>query len=181
MLNPIYEDDDFFKADLFRRETLDFTDSDETARCLYIPVHVGQSFTGLFYIRGEEGNRKLGHDPRNVQMICQMFHQRYCELWKGSNYGDIKFTDREKEALQWMSQGKSNSVIGGIVGISKHTVEVYLRSIFKKLAVTNRTSAAVKASELGLLDPYMPLYLSPASAAKSYVTTYSMLAGLHLI
>ena len=34
---------------------------------------------------------------------------------------------REREILQWAAAGKSNQVIGDILGISNRTVEVHLR------------------------------------------------------
>lgn len=58
---------------------------------------------------------------------------------------------REKEVLQWVMEGKSDSVIADIMTISDHTVDTYLRRCYKKLDVSNRMSAVVKAINLGII------------------------------
>lgn len=58
---------------------------------------------------------------------------------------------REVEILRWVAQGKSNGVIADILEISPGTVDTYLRRVFEKLNVTDRTSAAVKGVSLGLI------------------------------
>ncbi|MET0364307.1 MAG: LuxR C-terminal-related transcriptional regulator, partial [Sphingobium sp.] len=58
---------------------------------------------------------------------------------------------REVEILRWVAQGKSNGVIADILEISPGTVDTYLRRVFEKLKVTDRTSAAVKGVSLGLI------------------------------
>lgn len=58
---------------------------------------------------------------------------------------------REVEILRWVAQGKSNGVIADILEISPGTVDTYLRRVFEKLAVTDRTSAAVKGVSMGLI------------------------------
>ncbi len=51
-------------------------------------------------------------------------------------------TAREGEILQWLKQGKSNSAIAIILGVTEKTVGKHLEHIFAKLEVENRTSAA---------------------------------------
>ncbi len=58
---------------------------------------------------------------------------------------------REVEILRLIAQGKSNSVIAVILGIAPGTVDTYLRRVFDKLGVADRTSAAVKGVGLGLI------------------------------
>ncbi|CUS38986.1 conserved hypothetical protein [Candidatus Nitrospira nitrosa] len=53
---------------------------------------------------------------------------------------------RESEILSWVSQGKTNSKIGMILGISRRTVQKHLERIYIKLGVENRTAAAMVAS-----------------------------------
>ena len=60
---------------------------------------------------------------------------------------------RENEVIHWVARGKSNSVIGDILGCSAHTVDTHLRRIFAKLDVSDRISAAVRAVALGLTSP----------------------------
>lgn len=53
-------------------------------------------------------------------------------------------TDREAEVLYWLSLGKTNRDIGHILSMSPRTVNKHLESIFRKLAVENRTAATAR-------------------------------------
>lgn len=54
-------------------------------------------------------------------------------------------TDREWEVLELIVQGKKNDMIGDQLFISYKTVTNHVASIFRKLQVTDRTSAAILA------------------------------------
>ena len=61
------------------------------------------------------------------------------------------FSERELEILQLLADGLSNREIGLRLSISLDTVKWHNRQIFSKLYVKNRTQAASRAQELGLL------------------------------
>jgi DNA-binding CsgD family transcriptional regulator len=52
-------------------------------------------------------------------------------------------TPREREVLEWLGQGKANSEIGTILGISTHTVKRHVERILAKLGAENRYAAAL--------------------------------------
>ena len=52
-------------------------------------------------------------------------------------------TPREAEILRLVAMGLKNKEIGRRLGISELTVKTYLRSVFSKLGVNNRTQAAI--------------------------------------
>ncbi|MCX5495892.1 response regulator transcription factor [Kaistia dalseonensis] len=54
-------------------------------------------------------------------------------------------TQREAEVLLWIARGKSNRDIGEILGLSPRTVNKHLETVYQKLGVENRASAAVVA------------------------------------
>jgi DNA-binding NarL/FixJ family response regulator len=54
-------------------------------------------------------------------------------------------TTREAEVLLWIARGKSNRDIGEILGLSPRTVNKHLETIYAKLGVENRASAAILA------------------------------------
>jgi DNA-binding NarL/FixJ family response regulator len=56
-------------------------------------------------------------------------------------------TPRAAEALLWLSQGKTNSDIAAILGISESTVKKYVQEMFEKLGVETRGAATVRALE----------------------------------
>lgn len=51
-------------------------------------------------------------------------------------------TPREQQTLCWVREGKTDAEIAIILGISIHTVKDYLKRIYRKLGVRNRTEAA---------------------------------------
>jgi len=62
-----------------------------------------------------------------------------------------KMTRREIDVISLMAKGKSDKEISLALSISGKTVQTYTQKLFKKLAITNRTEAAVKAAKLGLV------------------------------
>jgi two-component system, NarL family, response regulator LiaR len=62
-------------------------------------------------------------------------------------------TTREIEVLRLLAQGRTNPEIAQELGISRGTVKIHVQHIIAKLGVSDRTQAAVRAIELGLLDP----------------------------
>lgn len=59
----------------------------------------------------------------------------------------LGLTPREAEVLLWVAQGKANTDIGMILGMSEKTVKIHVGSILRKLSVENRTAAARVAIE----------------------------------
>ncbi len=61
-------------------------------------------------------------------------------------------TLREIEVLRLVADGRTNQDIATILNISRGTVKVHVEHILAKLDVSDRTEAAVYASQLGLLN-----------------------------
>lgn len=59
-------------------------------------------------------------------------------------------TGRERELLAQIAQGRNNTEIARLLGISVKTVRNYISSILAKLQVTDRAQAIVRAREAGL-------------------------------
>jgi LuxR family transcriptional regulator, maltose regulon positive regulatory protein len=60
-------------------------------------------------------------------------------------------TDREREVLALMAEGRTNPEIADALVIATGTVKAHTARIYGKLDVHNRTEAAARAHELGLL------------------------------
>jgi DNA-binding NarL/FixJ family response regulator len=61
-------------------------------------------------------------------------------------------TAREREVLQLVAQGRSNSEIARHLFISAKTVSVHVSNILAKLGASGRTEAAALARQRGLLE-----------------------------
>lgn len=60
--------------------------------------------------------------------------------------GTVVLTAREQEVLAELAKGASNKSIARALGISTGTVRVHVKSVLRKLALDNRTQAAVWAA-----------------------------------
>jgi LuxR family quorum-sensing system transcriptional regulator CciR len=98
----------------------------------------------------EQGEELTAADLRRIQSVGQTAFRVYCNIVQHlDNLPTL--SNREMEVLYWISRGKSNSVIAEILAISPSSVDVYVRRLFAKLDVTDRTTASVKAMAHGLL------------------------------
>lgn len=61
-----------------------------------------------------------------------------------------ELTEREREVLALIAQGKSNAEIAHRLIISPKTLSNHVSSIFNKLQVADRAQAIVKARESGV-------------------------------
>ena len=50
-------------------------------------------------------------------------------------------TPREREIMEWVSEGKTNWEIACILGCVEQTVKKHLQNIYRKLGVENRIAA----------------------------------------
>jgi LuxR family transcriptional regulator of csgAB operon len=60
---------------------------------------------------------------------------------KAEDANQVKLTQREKEIIKLLSEGKSNEDIADDLFISPHTVKTHLYKVYKKLNVKNRFEA----------------------------------------
>jgi LuxR family maltose regulon positive regulatory protein len=60
-------------------------------------------------------------------------------------------SERELEVLQLLAAGKANREIADELYVTVHTVKKHITHILGKLGAANRTEAAARARELGLL------------------------------
>ena len=80
-------------------------------------------------------------NPRVARMVLDMFSRQHMAPQK-NDYG---LTAREKEILDLMVKGLIKKEIAEQLGVSYHTVNNQLRSIYEKLHVNTRGGAVAKA------------------------------------
>ncbi|KUO54921.1 MAG: hypothetical protein APF78_12060 [Sphingomonadales bacterium BRH_c3] len=116
---------------------------------LCIGPYARSGFVGV----GLQMERKplMSADVRRTQVAAQLCFQRYCDLVGPNTDGMPELSQRELDVITWIGEGKSNAVIAEILGISKNSVDSYVKRIFAKLGVSDRTAAAVRAVSLGLI------------------------------
>ena len=70
-----------------------------------------------------------------------------------SRLKDLPITNREKEVLVHLAQGKTNKEISQNMVLSTSTVRNHISNIFTKLQISNRSQATAIAIYAGLLTP----------------------------
>ena len=94
--------------------------------------------------------------PKNLHFCLIVKKYHFAKIIVEKIYRIMKkkqtnLTLREIEVLKLIVLGASNKDIGEKLFITHHTVKAHLTQIYKKLGVTNRTSAAIKAKDNNIL------------------------------
>ncbi|WOI56942.1 response regulator transcription factor [Palleronia sp. LCG004] len=64
---------------------------------------------------------------------------------------DLTFSPREMQVLEQLSAGRSNKEIARVLGIRVSTVKLHVGALYRKLGASNRTQAAIRARNIGVL------------------------------
>lgn len=94
-------------------------------------------------------------DPQIADYVLQIIPGQGAgggaDISNASNTQDHMLSPRELDVLRQLAQGKSNQEIADDLIISPYTVKNHVCNIIQKLAVTDRTQAAIKAIKEGLV------------------------------
>jgi DNA-binding NarL/FixJ family response regulator len=80
-----------------------------------------------------------GHSPLDPRVAGALLPSRISE--------GPQLSDRELQVLRLTAKGLANKQIGRALGISERTVKVHLGNVFRRIGVSDRTSAALWARE----------------------------------
>src|SRR5215217_2741801 len=102
-----------------------------------------------------------GESPLNQELATRLLRRLAEEKQQKSYMSPSKrrdplgeaLTPRETEVLALLTTGQTNQQIAQTLTISKGTAKVHVERIIRKLGVSDRTQAAVRAIELGLTYP----------------------------
>ncbi len=84
--------------------------------------------------------------------LAKWIQERFAEIgafWEGAENMFMPLSDREMEILELIARGMTNKQIALRLGISHQTVKNHMTSILRKLAVNDRTQAAIYALRKG--------------------------------
>ncbi len=126
-------------------------------RGLTIPVHGPRGELGIFSLYSDLSDTEFHKvtDARKyeIQVLSYHFHDTIQRTLKANKAASlpIPLTEREVEILRWTAGGKTAWEVGAILKISERTVNFHLQNVMEKFGVHNKTHAAAKAMNLGLL------------------------------
>ncbi|WP_246749947.1 LuxR family transcriptional regulator [Mesorhizobium caraganae] len=88
-----------------------------------------------------------------LALVALHFHLRIADFANSIGAEEpVILSQREKECISWVARGKSSWEIGKILHISDNTVNFHIKNVLKKLESSNRTVAAIKATNIGIID-----------------------------
>lgn len=88
-------------------------------------------------------------DKGSAMPSTVMYNSFLSDIPEGTE--DIKLTPRENDVLSFLIKGAANKEIARALDLQVVTVKLHVRSICKKLSAKNRTQAAMRAYEMGLV------------------------------
>jgi DNA-binding CsgD family transcriptional regulator len=99
----------------------------------------------------------LEHGVRNtaiMELLIPHLHMALCHTVNNgrADDGTVILSNREREVLNWLKEGKSSWDISVILGISESTVNFHIYNIMQKLGTTNRPQTIAVAARLGQID-----------------------------
>jgi DNA-binding CsgD family transcriptional regulator len=117
-----------------------------------VPIHLPGEDVGLCV----SVSTHIINDPEERLALHMASLQAYdrCRTLGGATEASsakAPLSPRELQCLKWVLDGKSDTDIGAILGISRTTVHFHIERVKKKLAVRTRTQAAVMLRTLGYL------------------------------
>ncbi len=92
------------------------------------------------YLRTQATEHDMSRQRAPVKVVPRRGQQR------------LLITEREKQILGWVREGKSNQQVGELLSISPLTVKNHVQKILRKLEAANRAQAVAKAMSMGLLE-----------------------------
>jgi len=93
-----------------------------------------------------------GESILNKELMIHLLRRMASETPSQEELPAGRLSPREREVLQLLTQGQTNREIAGNLTVSVSTVKIHVEHILAKLGVSDRTQAAVRAIELGLLQ-----------------------------
>lgn len=118
-----------------------------------IPVHGPRKVSGYMLVVFDEGvdDGKIPVAIQSVQSACIWAHLKYAELLLPQSVETIKVSQREKQVLNELAQGKTNREISEALSVSPLTVDTFVRRLFENLNVSDRVSAVLRGIHYGVI------------------------------
>ncbi|QFY41214.1 LuxR family transcriptional regulator [Candidatus Methylospira mobilis] len=98
-------------------------------------------------------SKELREKEFEMAWLAQTIHvgMTRCLLPKIMPEIDVILSSRERAVLRWTAEGKTAGEISSILNLAERTVNFHIRNAVAKLNAPNKTSAAIRATVLGLL------------------------------
>ena len=92
-----------------------------------------------------------GESILNQELVARLLQRLASETQSREDLPPGRLSPREREVLELLTKGQTNREIARKLTVSVSTVKIHVEHILAKLGVSDRTQAAVRATEMGLL------------------------------
>lgn len=121
-----------------------------------IPLHGPQGQFALFTLNHEcddaEWEAFIEENGRDLIVIAHEFNKKALEFESGEDAVSApSLSPRELGAIRCLARGLSRAQAAGELGISEHTLRVYIESARHKLGALNTTHAVARALSTGII------------------------------
>jgi DNA-binding NarL/FixJ family response regulator len=93
-----------------------------------------------------------GESMLNQELMARLLQRLASETPSQQELPPGRLSPREREVLQLLTKGQTNREIAHKLTVSVSTVKIHVEHILAKLGVSDRTQAAVRAIEMGLVS-----------------------------
>lgn len=90
-------------------------------------------------------------DALAIQLAGLMLTERLMTFAAPPDQDEVRLTDRERDAVAWVAEGKSDWEISVILGVSETTIRFHVDNARKKLGAVNRAQAVARLAAARLL------------------------------
>ena len=138
-------------------DTLDLVDGEKArlldvlghAEICVLRIHVGRQ--RLYLLVSAEELGRIDHDALGwAQMRCCYALSNAPDLLVAAE-AENPLSDRERECLNWVSEGKTTDEVAVILGVSSNTVNSYIAHVIQKFSASNRAAAIATAIRNGII------------------------------
>ncbi len=115
------------------------------------------------YLLKDHADDDLGAAIRSVAVgrpffsptIAQTLLEDYVRIMRerGSQDSYSLLTEREREVLQLLAEGKSNKEVAGVLGLSPYTVDTHRTNLMQKLGLHNTAEIVLYAVRKSIITP----------------------------
>lgn len=124
-----------------------------------VPVHTPYGEMAVFSMALDRDTKYANDVTKHVlpfvHLLATYLHEavRRVSDVVGPDDGKNHLSERERECLRWVADGKTSWEIAKLINVSERTVNFHLKNAAVKLDVFNRQHAVVKAVLKGLIHP----------------------------
>ncbi|GAA2890040.1 DNA-binding CsgD family transcriptional regulator [Aminobacter niigataensis] len=119
------------------------------AEIFALRLHVGRQRLFVLFSAAEAGRIDPAAMPRTQLECCYALSQAPAILAAATMRDPL--SDRERECLFWVSEGKTTDEVALILGVSSNTVNSYITHAIQKLSASNRAMAIATAIRSGII------------------------------